>query len=190
VVLFHQASRLVSHENNGRPFRSVTLAAVTERTWPEAVERVVAFLRETGAEVRVEEFAEVTPTAADAARAVGCDLSQIVKSLVFDCDGKPVLVMAPGDRRVDRRKVAAAAGAANARIAGSEAVEAVTGFSPGAVAPFPLPKIDRILLDPTLLPHRVVWVGAGSPNHLAALAPGELSRLSRARTVDVLEEAA
>jgi Cys-tRNA(Pro) deacylase len=163
---------------------------VTRRTWPEPVERVAAFLRETGAEVRVEEFAEDTPTAADAARAVGCDLAQIVKSLVFDCDGKPVLVMAPGDRRVDRRKVAAAAGATKARIAGSDEVQAATGFVPGAVAPFPQPKIDRVLIDPSLLPHRVVWVGAGSPNHLAALAPAELARLSRARTVDVLDEAA
>ena len=55
--------------------------------WPDSVGRVSAFLRETGAEARIEEFAEGTPTAQAAADAVGCDLAQIVKSLVFLCDG-------------------------------------------------------------------------------------------------------
>ena len=163
---------------------------MSARTWPESVERVVAFLRETGAEARVEEFAEGTPSAEDAARAVGCDLAQIVKSLVFDCDGRPVLVLAPGDRRVDRRKVASAAGCSRAQIVGAADVERLTGFVPGAVAPFPLPQIDRAYIDASLLPHRTVWIGAGSTNHLAALAPTELARLSRARTVDVVDEAA
>jgi len=83
------------------------------------VERVASFLRESGAESRIEEFAEGTPTAEDAAKAVGCELPQIVKSLVFDCDGRSVLVLVPGDRRADRRKVAEAAGCAKARIAGA-----------------------------------------------------------------------
>jgi prolyl-tRNA editing enzyme YbaK/EbsC (Cys-tRNA(Pro) deacylase) len=163
---------------------------VSARTWPEPVERVTRFLREAGAEARVEEFSAGTPSARDAARAVGCDLAQIVKSLVFDCDGRPVLVLAPGDRRVDRRKVAAAAGCSFARIASPDEVEDATGFAPGAVAPFPLPRIDRLLLDQTLLTHTTVWIGAGSERHLAALAPAELARLTRARSVDVVEDAA
>ncbi|HEY8844473.1 MAG TPA: YbaK/EbsC family protein, partial [Gaiellaceae bacterium] len=80
------------------------------RTWPEPVERVAAYLREAGAEVRVEEFAEGAATAKDAARAVGCELGQIVKSLLFDCGGRPVLVLVPGDRRADSEKIARAAG--------------------------------------------------------------------------------
>ena len=156
--------------------------------WPDSVERVAGFLRSAGAEARVEEFAEGTPSAQDAARAVGCDLSQIVKSLVFDCDGRAALVLAPGDRRVDRRKVAVAAGCSRAQIVGAADVERLTGFTPGAVAPFPLPQIDRVYIDQTLLRHRIVWIGAGSEHHLAALAPAELARLSRARAVDVLDE--
>src|SRR6476659_11195205 len=109
-----------------------------QKAWPEAVERVTSYLREAGAEVLGEEFKDGTPTAQAAARAVGCDLGQIVKSLVFKCDGKPVLVMVPGDRRADSRKIAQAAGARNARIAGPDEVMQVTGFEPGAVAPFPL----------------------------------------------------
>ena len=154
--------------------------------WPEPVERVTSYLREAGAEVRVEEFPEGTPTAQAAARAVGCDLAQIVKSLVFDCDGRPVLALVPGDRRADSEKIARAAGSRFARIAGVEEVQDATGFDPGAVAPFPLPRVERIFIDRTLLVHELVWIGAGSERHMAALSPPELVRLSRARPMDVV----
>ena len=91
--------------------------------WPTEVERVSGFLRESGAEARVEEFSAGTPTAAAAAQAVGCKLGQIVKSLVFDCDGRWVVALVPGDRRADLDKIAAAAGAKKARIARPEEVE-------------------------------------------------------------------
>ena len=155
--------------------------------WPEPVQRVAAYLRESRAEARLEEFPEGTPTAKEAARAIGCDLGQIVKSLVFDCDGRAVVVLVPGDKRADSRKVAAEAAAARARVARTEQVEAATGFPPGAVAPFPLPKVDRVLLERTLLAHDVVWVGAGSPRHMAGLSPTELVRLARARPMDAVE---
>ena len=155
--------------------------------WPEPVERVSAFMREAGAEARIEEFPDGTHTAADAAAAVGCGVDQIVKSLVFLCDGAPVLALVPGDRRGDAQKVAAAFGASSARIATRDEVEAATGFPPGAVAPFPLPKVGTIYLDPLLLRHARVWAGAGSEKHVVGLAPGELARLSRAQTVDVVQ---
>ena len=154
--------------------------------WPEPVERVSSFLRESGAEARIEEFDDRTPTAADAAAAVGCQLDQIVKSLVFLCDGRPVVAMVPGDRRADAGKIASSAGSSSARIAGVEEVQDATGFDPGAVAPFPLPRIDRVFIDRTLLSHRLVWIGAGSERHMAALSPAELVRLSRARPMDVV----
>ena len=155
--------------------------------WPEAVQRVAAFLREAGAEARLEEFAGGTPTAADAARAVGCDLAQIVKSLVFDCDGKPVVAMVPGDRRADADKVARAVGATRARVAGRDDVERATGFAPGAVAPFALRHVETVLVDRSVLVHDVVWVGAGSASHMAGIAPAELVRLARATPADVVE---
>ena len=159
-------------------------------TWPETVERVAAFLREAAVEARLEEFEAGTPTAEDAAQAVGCELGQIVKSLVFDCDGRSVLVMVPGDRRADRRKIAAGAGCTHARIAGTEQVRAATGFFPGAVAPFPLRSIERVFIERTLLTQPVVWIGAGSPRHLAAVAPVDLVRLARATPLDAVEDAA
>ena len=159
------------------------------REWPEAVERVSSYLREARAEVRLEEFPEGTPTAKHAAAAVGCELGQIVKSLVFDCDGHPVVALVPGDRRADSAKIAHAAGARFARIAGSEEVREATGFDPGAVCPFPLPRISAILVERTLLSQPVLWVGAGSERHMAALSPTELLRLSRGRPMDVVEQA-
>jgi len=156
--------------------------------WPEPVARVSAFLRESGAEARLEEFAEGTPTAQAAADAVGCELARIVKSLVFLCDGRPLVALVPGDRRGDPRKIAAAVGGQRAHVAGPELVREATGFEPGAVSPFPLPRIDRIVIDNTLLTHDVVWVGAGSDRHMAGLAPSELVRLTRARPADLVTD--
>jgi Cys-tRNA(Pro) deacylase len=154
--------------------------------WPEPVERVARTLRDAGAEARVEELAADTATADAAARAVGCDLAQIVKSLLFVCDDRHVVALVPGDRRADPRKVAAAVGARRARAARADEVERVTGFVPGAVAPFPLPRVDRVLVDRSLLVHASVWVGAGSARHLASLAPLDLLRVARATPVDAV----
>ena len=147
-----------------------------------------SFLREAGAEARIEEFSQGTPTAADAAEAVGCGLDQIVKSLVLVCDGRPVVALVPGDRRGDPGKVARAAGAEAARIAKPDEVEQATGFEPGAVAPFPLPRVETVLMDRSLLRHPLVWAGAGSPKHMVGLAPAELGRLSRARPLDLVKD--
>jgi Cys-tRNA(Pro) deacylase len=160
----------------------------TARTWPEPVERVVRYLREARVEARVEEFPAGTPTAADAARATGARLEEIVKSLVFLCDGRSVLVMVPGDQRADTEKIAKAAGCETVKVAGAEDVARTTGFSAGGVAPFPLPHIDLVLMERTLLTHEVVWVGAGTSRHMAALAPADLVRLARARPVDAVAE--
>ena len=159
------------------------------RPWPEAVERVSSFLQQAGAEARIEEFETGTPTAVDAARAAGCTLGQIVKSLVFDCEGRWVVALVPGDRRADPDKIAAAAGSTTARIASPEQVENATGFVAGAVAPFPLPGIDRVFVDHGLLAHKRVWVGAGSPSHMAVLSSADLVRLARAQPMDAVEAA-
>jgi prolyl-tRNA editing enzyme YbaK/EbsC (Cys-tRNA(Pro) deacylase) len=157
--------------------------------WPEPVERVAAFLRESGTEARIEEFGGGTLTAEAAAKAAGAQLDQIVKSLVFVCDGRYVLALVPGDRRADPTRVAAAAGVDRARIANAQQVEEATGFSPGAVAPFPSTRVGLVLMERRLLAHPHVWVGAGSPTHLAEVAPADVARLTHARTTDLVEPA-
>jgi prolyl-tRNA editing enzyme YbaK/EbsC (Cys-tRNA(Pro) deacylase) len=158
--------------------------------WPRPVQRVALFLQESHAEALLEEFPEGTPTAEAAAEAAGVDAAQIVKSLVFICDGRPVVVLVPGDRRADKAKVARAVGAEGARVARRTEVEEATGFGPGAVAPFPLPGVEHVLIDRSLFAHEYVWVGAGSPNHMARLRPAELARLARARQMDAVEDRA
>lgn len=155
--------------------------------WPEPVERVARVLREAGVDARLEEFPQGTPTAAAAAKAVGCEPAQIVKSLLFVCDGRPTLALVPGDRRADDAKVAALAGARKARVGNRDEVVAATGFEPGGVAPFPAPGVSRVLLARELLAHELVWIGAGSERHMAGLAPLDLARLARAQSGDLCQ---
>jgi len=154
--------------------------------WPEPVERVAATLRSAGVEARIEEFAEPTPTAGDAARAVGCELSQIVKSLVFVCDGAYVLALVPGDGRADEGLLAAAVPAEHVRVARAAEVVEATGFEPGGVAPFPHRSVARVLIDRSLLGHLEVWIGAGTDAHMAVIPPVELVRVSGAAPVDLV----
>jgi Cys-tRNA(Pro) deacylase len=160
---------------------------VTAERWPEPVERVAAVLRDAGIDARVEEFPEGTPTARAAAKAVGASLEQIVKSLLFICDGRPMLALVPGDRRADETKVAAVAGAKAARVAKPAEVLAATGFEPGGVAPFPAPAVAQVLIQPELLGHEQVWIGAGSERHMAGISPIDLVRLTDARAGDLSE---
>ena len=152
---------------------------------PDSVARVSAVLREAGAEARILEFPDGTHTAQDAADAVGCELGQIVKSLVFVCDERPVVALVPGDRRADPEKVAASVGASSTRVAEAQEVEDATGFVPGAVPPFPLPAVAVVLMDKALYRHPLVWAGAGSARHVLGMAPAEMGRVARARPLDL-----
>jgi prolyl-tRNA editing enzyme YbaK/EbsC (Cys-tRNA(Pro) deacylase) len=156
--------------------------------WPDSVERVASYLRAAGAEARLEEFDDETATAREAAHAVGVEAAQIVKSLVCLCDGRSVLVLVPGDRRGDMGKIAEAAGAADARVASREEVRNATGFGPGAVAPFPLPGVELVLIERSLLSRDALWVGAGSTRHMAVLPTPELVRLAKARPADLVSD--
>jgi prolyl-tRNA editing enzyme YbaK/EbsC (Cys-tRNA(Pro) deacylase) len=153
--------------------------------WPEPVERVSAFLRAAAVDARIEEFSDGTPTAREAAKAVGCELGQIVKSVVLVCDGAYVLALVPGDRRADEDAVRAAVGAEQVRVAKADEVVHATGFEPGGVAPFPQRAITQTLMDRSFFGHDEVWIGAGTSSHMASLRPEELLRLSGGKTIDL-----
>jgi prolyl-tRNA editing enzyme YbaK/EbsC (Cys-tRNA(Pro) deacylase) len=153
--------------------------------WPEPVERVSAVLRAAAVDARIEEFSEGTPTARDAAKAIGCELAQIVKSVVLVCDGAYVLALVPGDRRADEDAVRLATGATEVRVAKAEEVLHATGFEPGAVAPFPQRAIAQTLMDTSFFGQPELWIGAGTSSHMASLGPPELLKLSGARSVDL-----
>jgi prolyl-tRNA editing enzyme YbaK/EbsC (Cys-tRNA(Pro) deacylase) len=153
--------------------------------WPEPVARVSGVLRAAAVDARIEEFPEGTPTAREAAAAVGCELGQIVKSLVLVCDGAYVLALVPGNRRADLDAIGAALEAKDVRVARADEVVHATGFDPGGVAPFPQRAVTRTLLDRELLQHELVWIGAGTARHMASLPPSELQRLTGAIPWDV-----
>jgi prolyl-tRNA editing enzyme YbaK/EbsC (Cys-tRNA(Pro) deacylase) len=154
--------------------------------WPEPVERVAAVLRGAAVDARIEQFREGAATARDAARVIGCELAQIVKSLVFVCDGAFVLALVPGDQRANESAIRTAVDASEVRVANAEEVMFATGFAPGGVAPFPPRAVTRTLMDTSFLQHQVVWIGAGTQEFMAAIAPQELQRLTRAAAVDLV----
>jgi prolyl-tRNA editing enzyme YbaK/EbsC (Cys-tRNA(Pro) deacylase) len=154
--------------------------------WPEPVERVARELRAAAAEATIQEFPHGTPTAEAAAKAIGCSLDQIVKSIVFVTGRSYLVALVPGNRRADAASVAKAADVPEARVATAEEVVDAMGLEPGAVSPFPLPRVHRVLMERTLLQHPKVWFGAGTPAHMASLAPGELQRIADAKTADLV----
>jgi prolyl-tRNA editing enzyme YbaK/EbsC (Cys-tRNA(Pro) deacylase) len=158
------------------------------REWPEAVERVAAYLRAAGAEARLEELAPAAEGLASAA--IGCPPGCVVESVVFVCEGRPVLALVPSDRSGDPAKVARALSARRSRLAAADEILAATGFAPGAVAPFALPGTRTVLLERSLLGEPQLWVGGGSPAHVVALGPLELVRLTRAEPADLVQERA
>jgi Cys-tRNA(Pro) deacylase len=163
----------------------VSTAEETRR--PDAVVRVEAALAAAGVDVRIVEFAESTRTAQDAARAVGSSVGQIVKSLVFLADGRPVLVLASGANRVDTAKLARLAGASRVEKATADATRQATGFSIGGVPPVghraPLP----VYIDAALLAYDRVFAAAGTPHAVFPIAPATLVRITSGAVGDLAE---
>jgi prolyl-tRNA editing enzyme YbaK/EbsC (Cys-tRNA(Pro) deacylase) len=134
----------------------------------------------------IEEFQAGTPTAEDAAREIGCQVDEIVKTLVLVSERGYLLALVPGGRRADEVKVAAAAGVRSVRVARRDEVPLATGFEAGAVAPFPHRGVAGVLLEQSLLQYDRVWIGAGSDHHMASLAPGDLQKLANAVPADLV----
>jgi prolyl-tRNA editing enzyme YbaK/EbsC (Cys-tRNA(Pro) deacylase) len=154
---------------------------------PKQAGPVLAAARAHGLELEVREFPEGTPTAADAARAVGCTVDQIVKSLVFIADERPVLVLASGGNRVDLAKVGRQVGAGRVRKADANQAREATGFSIGGTPPFGHSAPLEVLIDQDLTRFGEVWAAAGTPRHVFAIAPADLVRASGGSVCDVAE---
>ncbi len=148
-------------------------------------ERVAAAARARGLEIEVHTFPEGTRTAADAAAAVGCELAQIVKSLVFVVDDEVVVALVGGADRLDEHKLAEAAGGRVVRRANADEVRDATGYAVGGVPPFGYPTDVRCFVDDALLRHEVVWAAAGTPNHDFSIAPAELVRAAAAKVAEL-----
>lgn len=124
--------------------------------------RVQERLRERGLDASVRVLPDSTRTAAEAAAAVGCEVGQIVKSLVFVRDEDPVMVLCAGDRRVGADRL-------GLRAASADEARAATGFAIGGVPPLGHDRELETLVDSSLRRFETVWCAAGTPHAVFAV---------------------
>ncbi|WP_225838126.1 YbaK/EbsC family protein [Streptomyces sp. NK08204] len=170
-----------------------TTAAATDAEGSGAHPRFAEALRALGLDevlARTRRFPEATRTAAEAAAAIGCELSQICKSLVFAADGVPVLVLMDGASRVDVERVRRELGAEKVTRADAAVVRETTGYAIGGVPPFGHRTRTRVLADRSLLAHDTVWAAAGTPHTVFPIEPEDLLTHAGAALVDVRERTA
>ncbi|WP_211239626.1 YbaK/EbsC family protein [Jiangella gansuensis] len=149
------------------------------------VQRVRAALEAAGAGGEVVVLPDSAPTAAAAAQQLGCEVGAIANSLVFDCDGAPLLVLTSGAHRADTSLLAAAIGARKVGRATPDFVRAHTGQPIGGVAPLGHPEPVRTLIDTWLARHPRVWAAAGHPHTVFPTTFDELVRVTGGTPVDV-----
>ena len=130
-------------------------------------------------------FPEGTKTAADAAAAIGVDVGQIVKSLIFAVDGEVVLAYVSGSNQLDEKKLAQAAGGSKCARVDADTVYETTGFPIGGVPPFGHTTHLRVFIDPDLLQYDEVWAAAGTWHDVFALSPADLERVSGGTVTDL-----
>ena len=147
---------------------------------PEASQRLLAAVPEL--DTTIEFFPEGTKTAEDAARAIGCPVSAIVKSLVFmviaDEAEEPVVALIPGDLRLDVDLLAAAAGAASSRRATLDEVRSSTGYAAGGTPPFGHATSLRVFADESLKRNDPVWAAGGTPTTVFPISIETLDELA------------
>lgn len=165
------------------------------------VRQVVEAGKALGVDVHAREFAQSTRTAADAAEAIGVELGQIVKSLVFGVGDDPaadpeegigalsggeiVVALVCGDNLLDERKLAAAAGAADAWREDADTVRETTGYPVGGVPPFGHREPLRVFVDEDLLDYDEVWAAAGTPHVNFPITPNALIRATGGTVCDL-----
>jgi len=149
--------------------------------------KVQQALQAMGFALQVVELPDSTRTAAEAAQAVGCQVGQIVKSLVFKAkrSQRPVLVVASGANRVNEKAIEALIGEPLGR-ADADFVRQRTGFAIGGVPPVGHSERLETFIDEDLLQHAEIWAAAGTPNAVFRLTPGDLVQMTGGRLVKII----
>ncbi|GAB4544847.1 MAG: hypothetical protein Kow0063_38690 [Anaerolineae bacterium] len=159
-----------------------------------SAQKVADAAQALGLDVEILEFEQTTRTAQEAADAIsqhpsgtGCQVAQIVKSLLFLVDGEPVMALVSGANQLDERKLAALRGVGRKKVkrADADAAKAATGFSIGGVPPFGHKSSLPVYIDEDLTRFEVVWAAAGTPFAVFAITPDELVRASGGIVVDL-----
>ncbi|MFL5685722.1 MAG: YbaK/EbsC family protein [Chloroflexota bacterium] len=164
---------------------------------PETIEhpgmrRVLDAAARKGVTLDVTVFDQSTHTAADAAAALGVELGQIVKSLVFvapgaDGDPEPIVCLISGPNRVDLARLAAVTGERDVRRATAREADELTGFTIGGIPPFGHIRQSRVIMDPDLGRFQIVWAAAGLPTAVFPVPPGTLRTLANAMVAPITD---
>jgi prolyl-tRNA editing enzyme YbaK/EbsC (Cys-tRNA(Pro) deacylase) len=149
-----------------------------------AVERFGLAALAAGLEVDVVRYPEGTRTAADAAAAVGCDIGQIVKSMVFMAGERPFLALTSGSNQADPGLLADLLGVPSVRRATPDEAREATGFAIGGTPPFGHPRPLRVFVDRDLLRFAVLWAAAGAPDAVFPISPQDLVKASEGEPAD------
>jgi prolyl-tRNA editing enzyme YbaK/EbsC (Cys-tRNA(Pro) deacylase) len=165
---------------------------VPETTDHVGIQRVRDAAERKGVVLDVTVFSRSTHTAEDAAAAVGAELGQIVKSLVFVAPGEdgpePILCLVAGHNRVDLARLAAVTGERDVRRATAREAGELTGFSIGGIPPIGHIRPVRVIMDPDLGRFQTVWAAAGTPNAVFPVPPATLRTLANATVAPITEE--
>jgi prolyl-tRNA editing enzyme YbaK/EbsC (Cys-tRNA(Pro) deacylase) len=155
-------------------------------TLSSSAQKIQDQLKSLGYDYTVVEHAESTRTAQEAADRAGCELGQIVKSLIFQGrdSGKPILVLTSGANRVDEKRISEYAGEP-IRRADAEFVRTVTGFAIGGVPPVGHTQKMETYIDEDFLQYPTIWAAAGTPNAIFELKTGDLQTLTNGKVVRV-----
>ncbi|HEX5013613.1 MAG TPA: YbaK/EbsC family protein [Candidatus Limnocylindrales bacterium] len=159
------------------------------------IQRVLEAAARKSVTLDVTVFDQSTHTAQDAATALGVELGQIVKSLVFVAPGadgelEPIVCLVSGPNRVDIARLAVVTGERDIRRATAREADELTGFSIGGIPPFGHSRPARVVMDPDLGVFPVVWAAAGLPTAVFPVPPGTLRTLSNAMVAPIKEEPA
>ena len=149
-----------------------------------AIDRFIGEAEASGLDIEVQRYPDGTRTAADAAAAVGCKIDQIVKSLVFMADVRPIIILCSGARRVDEEKLAEYIGT-EIRIAGASEVRAATGYAIGGTPPLGHTVPLKTVVDPHLMEFEEIWAAAGTPDSVFPIQPKELVKATSGAVVAV-----
>jgi prolyl-tRNA editing enzyme YbaK/EbsC (Cys-tRNA(Pro) deacylase) len=149
------------------------------------VVRVIEAGRALGLDVRPRRFPDGAKTALDAANAIGCEVGQIVKSLIFAVDGEVVLAYVSGSNQLDEDKLAYAAGGLRCQRVDADLVREATGFPIGGVPPIGHATQLRVFIDPDLFRYDTVWGAAGTWHDVFPLSPSDLERVSGGTVIEL-----
>ncbi|GAB1469126.1 YbaK/EbsC family protein [Chloroflexota bacterium] len=155
-------------------------------TLSPSAQKIQSLLNELGFDYTVIEHAESTRTAQEAANRAGCELGQIVKSLIFKGrdSGKPILILASGPNRVNEKRIAEYAGEPVVKP-DADFVRAVTGFAIGGVPPIGHAQKMETYLDEDFLQYASIWAAAGTPNAIFELKTEDLQKMTNGKIVSI-----